>query len=144
MKTIAVLGGGSASFTAARIASETGARILFFMGDNADQASLCVNAGCMPSKALFEPIEAMHHAKPHRHVARITRDHSGAFIIETEVAESMAPIVCEKILLATGRRPTVDQLGLEAAGVELNAGGRLEIDESMRVKGSPHLARAEE
>jgi pyruvate/2-oxoglutarate dehydrogenase complex dihydrolipoamide dehydrogenase (E3) component len=106
------------------------------MGDNAHYASLCVNAGCMPSKALFEPIEAMHHAKPHRHVARITRDHSGAFIIETEVAESMAPIVCEKILLATGRRPTVDQLGLEAAGVELNAGGRLEIDESMRVKGS--------
>ena len=42
----------------------------------------------------------------------------------------MAPIVCEKILLARGRRPAVDQLGLEAAGVELNAGGRLEIDES--------------
>jgi len=72
MKTIAVLGGGSPGFTAARIASETGARVLFFMGDNADHASLCVNAGCMPSKALFEPIEAMHHAKPHRHVARIT------------------------------------------------------------------------
>ena len=65
MKTIAVLGGGSAGFTAARIASETGARVLFFMGDNADHASLCVNAGCMPSKALFEPIDAMHHAKHH-------------------------------------------------------------------------------
>ena len=65
MKTIAILGGGSAGFTAARIASETGARVLFFMGDNADHASLCVNAGCMPSKALFEPIDAMHHAKHH-------------------------------------------------------------------------------
>ena len=52
-----------------------------------------------------------------------------AFIIEAEVAESMAPIVCEKIPLATGRRPTVDQPGLEAAGVEVNAGGRLEIEE---------------
>ena len=65
MKTIAVLGGGSAGFTAARIASENGARVLFFMGDNADYSSLCVNAGCMPSKALFEPIDAMHHAKQH-------------------------------------------------------------------------------
>ena len=78
----------------------------------------------------------------HRLVARITRDRSGAFIIETEGAESMAPIVCEKILLATGRRPAVDQLGLEAAGVELNAYGRLELDDSMRVKGSPHLFAA--
>jgi pyruvate/2-oxoglutarate dehydrogenase complex dihydrolipoamide dehydrogenase (E3) component len=63
MKTIAVLGGGSAGFTAARIASKNGARVLFFMGEKADHASLCINAGCMPSKALFEPIDAMHHAK---------------------------------------------------------------------------------
>ena len=65
MKTIAVIGGGSAGFTAARTASELGARVLFFMGDNADHASLCINAGCMPSKALFEPIDAMHHARHH-------------------------------------------------------------------------------
>ncbi len=64
-KTIAVIGGGSAGFTAARIASELGARVLFFVGDNADYASLCINAGCMPSKALFEPIDAMHHARQH-------------------------------------------------------------------------------
>ncbi len=38
---------------------------MFFMGDNADYASLCINAGCMPSKAIFEPIDAMHHAKLH-------------------------------------------------------------------------------
>ncbi len=62
-KTIAVLGGGSAGFTAARTACEAGARVLFFMGDNADRASLCINAGCMPSKAIFEPIDAAHHAK---------------------------------------------------------------------------------
>ncbi len=64
-KTIAVLGGGSAGFTAARVACEQGANVLLFMGDNADHASLCINAGCMPSKALFEPIDAMHHAKAH-------------------------------------------------------------------------------
>jgi mercuric reductase len=309
MKTIAVLGGGSAGFTAARIASENGARVLFFMGDNADHASLCINAGCMPSKALFEPIDAMHHAKQHgwlevkprqpneylaqivrwkdneigefrayrqkairehasdrfqiirskasfvsahevvsagkrhafdaaiiatgsvtvlptidwlhpawdgvwtsdeilhntripeslvvigvgaiglefslryarlgsavtlvsrsgilsefppqfgeriasiykdegirvlthRHVARITRDHSDAFMIETEGTESMAPIVCEKILVATGRRPAVDHLGLKAAGVELNARGRLEVGDDMRVKGKGNIFAA--
>jgi len=64
-KTIAVIGGGSAGFTAARTACRLGAKVLFLMGDNADHASLCINAGCMPSKALFEPIDAMHHAKQH-------------------------------------------------------------------------------
>ena len=309
MKTIAVLGGGSAGFTAARVASEQGARVLFFMGDNADHASLCINAGCMPSKALFEPIDAMHHAKQHgwlevrpkqpneylaqivrwkdreiekfrayreeeiqelasgtftiiranasfvndhevvsegkrhpfdaaiiatgsvtvlpridgldpawegvwtsdeilhntdvpkslavigvgaiglefslryarlgsavtlvsrsgilaefppqfgeriksiyeqenirvltnRRVARITRDPAGAFVVETEGSESIDPIVAERILLATGRRPAVDHLGLEAAGVELNARGRLEIGDDMRVKGKQHIFAA--
>ncbi|MGH8095401.1 MAG: dihydrolipoyl dehydrogenase family protein [Chthoniobacterales bacterium] len=309
MKTIAVLGGGSAGLTAARIAAENGARVLFFMGDNADHASLCVNAGCMPSKALFEPIDAMHHAKlhgwlvvrpkqPHEYLAqivrwkdneieqfrayrqreirelasgsftiirsnasflsdhevvsagqrytfdaaiiatgsltvlpkidgldpawegvwtsdeilhntripgslavigsgaiglefslryarlgsavtlisrsgilsefplqfgervasiyerenvrvltrrlvrRITRDPSGEFVIETQGVESMDPIVCEKILLATGRRPAVDQLCLKAAGVELNARGRLEVGDDMRVKGKEHIFAA--
>ncbi len=304
MKTIAVIGGGSAGFTAARLAGKHGARVLFFMGDNADHASLCINAGCMPSKALFEPIDAMHHAKRNgwlevkqpndylaqitrwkdnriaefrayrqkeirelacetfrvirsnacfvnehelvsegerhafdaaiiatgsvtvfpridgldrawdgvwtsdeilhntrvpkslavigvgavglefslryarlgaavtlisrsgilaeyppqfgerirsiyegegirvltdRDVARITRNDSGEFVIETEGAESIA---AEKILLATGRRPAVDQLGLTAAGVDLNASGRLAIGEDMRVKGKRHLFAA--
>ena len=64
-KTIAVIGGGSAGFTAARTAARRGARVLFFMGDEADFASLCVNFGCMPSKAMFEPIDTMHHARRH-------------------------------------------------------------------------------
>ncbi len=309
MKTIAVIGGGSAGFTAARIASEEGARVIFFMGDNADHASLCINAGCMPSKAIFEPIDAMHHARQHgwlevkpkqpneylaqvvrwkdgeiekfrlyreeeirtrasenftiiranasflgdhelvsegkryafdaaiiatgsvtvipridgldpawegvwtsdeilhntvipkslvvigvgaiglefslryarlgaavtlisrskilaefppqfgervasiyeeekiqvltnRRVARIARDSSGAFVVETEGSEKMDPIVAERILLATGRRPAVHHLGLDKAEVELNAEGRLEIGDDMRVKGKGHIFAA--
>ncbi len=305
MKTIAVIGGGSAGFTAARLASAHGAKVLFFMGDNADHASLCVNAGCMPSKALFQPIDAMHHAKRHgwlevkpkqpdeylaqivrwkdneiaafrayrqkeirelasdtfriirsnacfandhevvsegerhafdaaiiatgsitvrpkiegldptwegvwtsdeilhnkqipkslavigsgaiglefslrytrlgsrvtlfsrsgflpdypaqfgermqsiyeaedipvlrRDARRITRNPSGEFVVGSEGEKS---IITEKILLATGRRPAVDHLGLEAAGIELNAHNRLEIGEDMRVKGREHFFAA--
>jgi len=309
MKTIAVLGGGSAGFTAARIALENGARVLFFMGDNADHASLCINAGCMPSKALFEPIDAMHHArrhgwleiKPkrpddylaqivrwkdneiaqfrayrekeirdlasnsftiiranacfvsehelvsegrryrfdaaivatgsvttlpiidglnpgwegvwtsdeilhntyipkslavigsgaiglefslryarlgaevtllarstilpefpaqfgerldsiyeqekirmltHRKVTRIEREASGGFLLLIEGREAIEPIVAEKILLATGRRPALEGLGLQAAGIESNALGRLEIGDDMRVKGKAHIFAA--
>ena len=311
MKTIAVLGGGSAGFTAARLASKNGARVLFFMGDNADHASLCINAGCMPSKALFEPIDAMHHAKrhgwlevkpkepdeylaqivrwkdneiaqfrayrqkeirelasdtftiirsnacfvsdhevvsegqrhtfdaaiiatgsatvrpkiagldpawegawtsdeilqntripkslavigvgavglefslryarlgstvtlvarsgllpdypgqfgkrissiyeqegicvlTHREITAISRNQASEFVVETKGSETMATIVADRILLATGRRPAVDNLGLDpkAAGIVLNARGRLEIGDDMRVKGKEHIFAA--
>src|ERR1043165_8488109 len=62
-KTIAVIGGGSAGFTAARQAARLGARVLFFLGNKGERASLCINAGCMPSKAMFQPIDEMHHAR---------------------------------------------------------------------------------
>jgi len=309
MKTIAVIGGGSAGFTASRIASKKGARVIFFMGDNADHASLCINAGCMPSKALFEPIDAMHHAKQHgwlevrprqpndylaqivrwkdgeiekfrayregeiqaltsetftiiranarflndhellsqgkryvfdaaiiatgsvlifprieglnpawdgiwtsdeilhntvipksllvigggavglefslryarlgaavtllsrsgiltdvppqfgeriasiyeseglrvlthRAIKRVSRDSFGTFVVESEGSAKIDPIKAERILLATGRQPAVQNLGLEAAGMELNAKGRLEVGEDMRVKGKSHIFAA--
>jgi len=309
MKTIAVLGGGSAGFTAARSAAEQGARVLFFMGNNADHASLCINAGCMPSKAIFEPIDVMHHARRHgwlevrpkhpdrylaqiirwkddeiarfrtyrnqeihelegerfqviraqtsfrgehelvsqgrhyqfdaaiiatgsvtslprisgldpswngvwtsdeilqntqlpkslavigagavglefalryarlgsavtmltrsqilpefpsqfgdriktiyegegirvltdRRLRRIDRNANGEFVIETEGQDTVAPIVAERLLLATGRRPAVDDLGLSAAGIELDQEGRLQIGDDMRIKGKKHLFAA--
>ncbi len=308
-KTIAVLGGGSAGFTAARTACKRGANVLFFMGDNADHASLCINAGCMPSKALFEPIDAAHHAKQHgwfrvepkqpnellaqivrwkdveiekfrvhrqeeiralagdcfkmiranarftgmhevesqgrryefdaaivatgsattfpeltglhavrdavwtsdeilhnteiprsvavigagpiglefslryarlgcevtllttrellphypakfgermaviyeqegvrllkgRLVARLRRDEAGAFEIETEGAGSLPLLRAERLLLATGRHPAVDQLNLSAAGISPNEKGELEVAEDMRVRGSEHIFAA--
>ena len=41
-KTIAVIGGGSAGFTAARVAPNLGAGGLFFMAANAEHVSLCI------------------------------------------------------------------------------------------------------
>jgi pyruvate/2-oxoglutarate dehydrogenase complex dihydrolipoamide dehydrogenase (E3) component len=77
-----------------------------------------------------------------RQLTRIARNPGGHFVIETEGRETIKPIVAEKILLATGRRPAVDDLGLSAAGVELSPEGRLEIGQDMRVKGKDHLFAA--
>lgn len=308
-KTIAVIGGGSAGLTAARTAHELGAKVLFFMGDNADRASLCVNSGCMPSKAMFQPIDAMHHAQRHgwlkveprqphdflagivrwkdreiarfrayrqaeirsladdrfeifrgnawfinphelesvgkhyrfdaaiiasgsvvrlpivdglnptwdgiwtneeilsntsipesltvigagavglefslryarlgsevtlishsgvlprypakfgerlafiyeregvrvltsRKIVRIARDFAGFYEIGTEGADGYEPIMSEKVLFATGRRPAVDHLRLDAAGISLSEKGVLEIGEDMRVVGQNHIFAA--
>lgn len=308
-KTIAVIGGGSAGFTGARTACQLGANVLFFMGDNADHASLCINAGCMPSKALFEPIDAMYHAKRHgwlkveprhpdeylaqivswkdkeiekfrvyrekeihaladdkfqiirsnacfkndheiasagknyqfdaaiiatgsvttrpvisgldpswdgiwtsdeilhnarlpkslavigtgpvglefslryarlgcevtllskskllrhypekfgerissiyerekvrvltgRKVTRVSRKSSGHLELETEGPDKLAPIIADKLLLATGRHPSVKDLCLEETGVTLNKGGELQVGDDMRVKGATHIFAA--
>lgn len=62
-KTVVVLGGGSAGLTAATTAADLGAKVVFCMGDDPERSSLCVERGCMPSKAMFEPIDVVHHAR---------------------------------------------------------------------------------
>lgn len=62
-RTIAVLGGGSAGLTAATTAAEEGARVVLFLGPDPERASLCVNRGCMPSKAMFEALDEVHRGR---------------------------------------------------------------------------------
>ncbi|MBI5432062.1 MAG: dihydrolipoyl dehydrogenase [Planctomycetes bacterium] len=52
------------------------------------------------------------------------RDGDGC-VVEIDGSE---PIRCERLLLAVGRRPNTQGLGLEAIGVELDAKGRIPVD----------------
>lgn len=56
---LAILGGGSAAFAAARRASDLGARVL--MINEGPIGGTCVNVGCVPSKTLIRAAEN-HHA----------------------------------------------------------------------------------
>jgi mercuric reductase len=77
-----------------------------------------------------------------RKVARLSRNTAGEFAIETDGAEKLAAVHAEKLLLATGRHPTVAPLNLSAVGVSPNEQGRLEIGDDMRVHGSQHIFAA--
>jgi dihydrolipoyl dehydrogenase len=48
-----------------------------------------------------------------------------------EVAGS-APIECDRVLLAVGRKPNAQGLGLDAIGIALDAKGRIPVDEAFR------------
>jgi len=41
-------------------------------------------------------------------------------------------MICDKMLVAVGRSPLVEKLGLEAAGVALDSSGRVEVDKDYR------------
>lgn len=45
----------------------------------------------------------------------------------------------ERIILATGRRPTTSGLGLEILDIELDDAGAIPVDEHCRVPGNPHV-----
>ena len=82
------------------------------------------------------------HVLTRRHIAQISRNASGEFVIETDGAEKLPAIVAEKILLATGRRPAFDELGFDSLGLALNERGALDIGDDMRVKDSRHIFAA--
>lgn len=60
--------------------------------------------------------------------ARVTgaRVEGDSCIVEAEGAE---PIRCDKVLMAVGRQPNTEKLGLEAVGVQLDKKGRIEVDD---------------
>lgn len=53
----------------------------------------------------------------------------GKALVETEGGE---PLECDRVLVAVGRKPNTDGLGLERVGVELDERGRIRVDESYR------------
>lgn len=63
--------------------------------------------------------------------------HLGAKVTGAEVknkkvtveAEGMDPIECDRVLLAVGRKPYTENLGLDTVGIETDEQGRIEIDE---------------
>ena len=63
--------------------------------------------------------------------ARVT----GATVVGDEVVVEIAdmdPLRCDRLLLATGRRPNTEGLGLDALGVALDEHGRVVVDERFR------------
>ncbi len=44
-------------------------------------------------------------------------------------AEGMEPLMCDRVLLAVGRTPNTDQLGLETVGIQLDPKGRIPVNE---------------
>jgi mercuric reductase len=57
---LAVIGAGSAGFSAAITAAELGARVALI--GHGTIGGTCVNTGCIPSKNLIRAMEPLHHA----------------------------------------------------------------------------------
>lgn len=69
---------------------------------------------------------------------RSIEDEGGFAIITLQTESDSKTIAADAILVATGRRPNVEGLHLEAAGVELTTRGAVKTDKQLRTT-SPHI-----
>jgi pyruvate/2-oxoglutarate dehydrogenase complex dihydrolipoamide dehydrogenase (E3) component len=58
--------------------------------------------------------------------------HGGEVMVSVTVGGEMSEVVGSHLLVATGRRPNTDDLGLDKAGVETDARGYIEVDSHLR------------
>lgn len=63
--------------------------------------------------------------------ARVTGARFDGKRCTVEVADT-DPVQCDRVLVAVGRKPNTERLGLEAAGVNLDDRGRIDVDEHFR------------
>lgn len=72
-------------------------------------------------------------------VAGVARDGEGV-LVRVEHGSLSGEIRAERVLVATGRKPNTQHLGLEAAGVETDAKGFIRVDGYMRTSSSAIFA----
>ena len=69
------------------------------------------------------------------------RAEASGIVADVRVGKGRRVFRAERLLVATGRRPSTDTIGLELAGVLVNARGEVEVDESLRTH-APHIFAA--
>ncbi|MDR7156815.1 glutathione reductase (NADPH) [Sphingobium xenophagum] len=62
----------------------------------------------------------------HAKMRKIEKDKDGTLCVRFEEGE---PVACDLVVFATGRKPHIDDLGLESAGVEINDKGAIKVDD---------------
>lgn len=76
-----------------------------------------------------------------RATVRAVRQQGDEVIATVEVAGARRELRAERLLVATGRRPNADRIGIERAGVRLGPEGQVLVDEQLRTT-VPHIFAA--
>jgi pyruvate/2-oxoglutarate dehydrogenase complex dihydrolipoamide dehydrogenase (E3) component len=128
-ETLVVLGGGPVGVEMAQAWTSFGTRVTLIEGEERVLSKLEPFASEEVGRALEEVGVDL---RTGLRASRVSRN--GAVRVELDDG---AVIEAEELLLAVGRRPRTDAIGLESVGIE--PGGPLETDEHLRVAGSDWL-----
>jgi pyruvate/2-oxoglutarate dehydrogenase complex dihydrolipoamide dehydrogenase (E3) component len=124
-KSATVLGGGPVGVELGQMLSRYGARVTIVEGEERLLSREHVSVGDQLGELLrAEGIDLKLGVK----AKRAARDGDG-IALELESGERLS---AEKLLIAVGRTPRVDGIGLEQAGIEPGERGNIEVDERCR------------
>jgi pyruvate/2-oxoglutarate dehydrogenase complex dihydrolipoamide dehydrogenase (E3) component len=128
---LVVLGGGSIGCELGQAFQRLGARVTLIEAGNrllpGEDASIGeVIAQCLADEGMDVRVSstAVGVARSSTGVQVVVRDATGETMIEAD-----------EILVAVGRRPSSDDMGLERVGVDVDDGGRVVVDASLRTTG---------
>jgi dihydrolipoamide dehydrogenase len=123
-RRLIVLGGGSAGVELAQVVRRLGGEVVLVEGAAnvlpREHAALGTALGEALRRDGIELILGMH--------VTAARTIEGEYVLELDGAPSVRG---DHLLVATGRRPRVDGIGLETVGIEAEAGG-IRVDEHLR------------
>jgi pyruvate/2-oxoglutarate dehydrogenase complex dihydrolipoamide dehydrogenase (E3) component len=125
-KRLLVLGGGPVGVEMAQAFTRFGSSVTVVEGSDRILQREAEAAG----KALAEVLEAEGVTlRLGEHATKAERSPGGGYKLSFENGE---PIEGDKLLVATGRRPRVDEIGIENVGAEKNDRGGVKVDERLR------------
>ena len=134
-KRLAVIGGGAIGCELGQAFSRLGSkvtlfeyapRILPFLGDNVGEL--------IAERFRAEGIDV----RDGTGVAEVKTNADGTYTLIAGEGDSTEEFVVDKILTATGRTPNTKDLGLEAAGVEIDKRGLVVVNERLQ-SSNPHI-----
>jgi dihydrolipoamide dehydrogenase len=127
-KRLVVVGGGIIGMELGTVYAKLGSQVTFLEALPQILTGVDVEAVRLVQRAMKERGAVIHVDAKAKGYERKGK----ALVVKAEVAGAEQRIECDKILVAVGMRPSVDGLGLEAAGVKVGPRGFVEVDAQYR------------
>jgi mercuric reductase len=132
-RSLIVLGGGAIAVELAQAFSRLGSRVTVLARSGLLRGHEPELGATLAGILAAEGIEVLLEAR----TERVSRD-GDAVAVTVEAASTERVLHAERILVATGRRPNTDDIGLERVGVALDSDGYVVVDAELRTN-QPHI-----
>ncbi|HET9123424.1 MAG TPA: mercury(II) reductase, partial [Solirubrobacteraceae bacterium] len=126
-KRLAVIGANAVGLELGQMFGNFGTRVTFI-----SRRAVTPRSEPEISQTIREVLESQGHTVLEHATTRRVRAADGGKVLDVRVGSERVEVRVEEILVATGRQPNTEGLGLDALGVKTDARGSIVVDEQQR------------